>query len=57
MKKFFVDFIMKDSDIPTIRIIVNANTPREAYLKSLKRLRGDYPTGEISKHLLKEVLA
>lgn len=56
MKKYFVDFTMKDSDIPTIRIIVTANTPREAYLKSLKRLREDYPTGEISNHLLKEVL-
>lgn len=56
MKKYFVDFTMGDSEIPTIRIIVNANTPREAYLKSLKRLRDDYPTGEISKHLLKEVI-
>jgi len=56
MKKFFVDFTMKDSEIPTIRIIVYANTPRVAYLFALKRLREDYPTGEISHHLLKEVL-
>lgn len=56
MKKYFVDFTMKDSEIPTIRIIVYANTPRAAFLLALKRLREDYPTGGILKHTLQEVL-
>lgn len=56
MKKYFVDFTLKDSEIPTIRIIVYANTPRAAFLSALKRLREDYPTPSISKHSLQEVI-
>lgn len=56
MKKFFVDFIMDDSEIPAIRIIVYENTPREAHLLALKRLREDYPLNRVLNHKLQEVL-